>query len=168
MSASSRCGSRGAREYSGRTRRRTGYSCGAVGPQCHLRRGRQQLPRTAEAGTQAELIKMDNFPPHRDLDCAMQLAQGASARHQHTAPYHRADPEQPDLNLHNLAPVGFGSRRGSFNDRAGRLRRSRHFTTLCSIEPPRRGHPADSNALLACWASSCYNESATVFNASGD
>jgi hypothetical protein len=99
------------------------------GRQRHLRRGCRQLRRTVTAGTQAELVKVDAFPPHRDLDDAVQFAQGAGARHQHTAPYHRADSEQPDPDLHDLAPVGVSYRRGSFNDRSDRLRRSRHFTS---------------------------------------
>jgi len=67
--------------------------------------------------------------------------------HQHPPPHHRADPEQPNLDLHNLALGGVGRRRGSSNDRSGRLRRSRHLFSLCSIAPRRRGHPTLPDAL---------------------
>jgi len=51
----------------------------------------------------AELIKVNALPAHRDLDAAVQLLQRAGARHQQPPPYHRADPEQPQLELHDIA-----------------------------------------------------------------
>src|SRR5208337_1963353 len=46
---------------------------------------------------------VDAFPAHRDLDHAMQLAKRNGRRHVHPAPYHRAEPQQPNLELHNCA-----------------------------------------------------------------
>ena len=54
---------------------------------------------------------MDAFPPHRDLKHAMQLAQGAVCRHQHAPPHHRADAQQPDLDLHERVAIR-GDQRG--------------------------------------------------------
>src|SRR4051794_8026458 len=61
--------------------------------QRHVRRGPRQLPRSVAPGTKAELIKMDAFPPHHDLNDAVQLAQGADVRHQQAPPYHWTDAE---------------------------------------------------------------------------
>jgi len=87
------------------------------------------------------------FPPHRDLDDTVKLTQRAGARHQHAPPHHRADSEQPDLDLHNLGPVGVRCRRDSSNDRSGWLRSSRHPISLSSIAPRRRGHLTLPDAL---------------------
>lgn len=84
---------------------------------------------------------MNAFPPHRDLDGAVQLAQSAGAPYQQTAPHHWNDPEQPDLDLHDLAPVSVSHQRGSFNDRSGRLRRSRHFTVYARLHLAVAGTP---------------------------
>src|SRR5208283_4393274 len=51
--------------------------------------------------SQTELKEVDAFPAHRDLDHAMQLAKRNGRRHVHPAPYHRAEPQQPNLELHN-------------------------------------------------------------------
>src|SRR3954454_388158 len=64
---------------------------------------------------QTELIKVDALPPDRDLDHTLHLTQRAGARHQHAPPHHRADPEQPNLDLHDLGRVGIGRGRGWFN-----------------------------------------------------
>src|SRR3954468_24627200 len=96
---------------------------------------------------QTELIKVDALPPHRDLDHTVQLTQRAGARHQHAPPHHRADLEQPNLDLRDLGRVGIGRGRGSFNDRSGSLRGSRHPASLSSIALPRRGHPRHPDAL---------------------
>ena len=43
----------------------------------HVRRGRRQFPRAVTGGAKVELIEVDAFPTHRDLEHAVQLAQGA-------------------------------------------------------------------------------------------
>src|SRR4051794_19072090 len=87
------------------------------------------------------------LPPHRDLDHTVQLTQRAGARHQHAPPHHRANPEQPNLDLHDLGRVGIGRGRGWFNDWSGSLWGSRHPASLSLIAPPRRGHPRHPDAL---------------------
>jgi hypothetical protein len=42
----------------------------------HVRRGRRQFPRAVPGGAKAELIEVAAFPTHRDLEHAVQLAQG--------------------------------------------------------------------------------------------
>src|SRR3954451_2448067 len=46
-------------------------------------RGRSggEFPRAIARGPQAELIEVDALPPHRDLDGAVQLTQGAGIRY---------------------------------------------------------------------------------------
>ncbi len=80
------------------------------------------------------------LPTHRDLDHPVQLAQGAGVRHQQAAPHHRADPEQPHLDLDNADRVRDG--RCGIGISAGfrLLRRSRHQPTISRPPLLRRGH----------------------------
>ena len=80
-------------------------------------------------------MEVDALPPHRDLDHTVQLVQSAGARHQQVPPHHRADPEQPNLDLHDLSHSGVGRGRDSFNDRSGLLRGLRHSASLSPIAP---------------------------------
>ena len=114
-----------------------GEPCPFAQLQCrkrHLGRSGGEFPRAVARGTQAELIEVDALPPHRDLDGAVQLAQGAGVRYQHPPPYHRADAEQPDLDLYNRFRIRQRQRR--FTAGSGSLRGSRHPVSLSPIAPP--------------------------------
>jgi len=84
---------------------------------------------------------VDALPSHRDLDDTVQLVQCAGARHQHAPPHHGADPEQPNLDLHDLGPVGVGRGPGSFKNGSGSLRGSRHPASLSPIASTVAGTP---------------------------
>ena len=113
-----------------------------------LGRRRSPMPPGAPAPTivlcttpaQAELIQVDALPPHRDLDHAVQLAQDAGVRHLQATPHHRANPEQPHLDLDDAGRV----RAGRFGTRDsgwfGLLRGSGHRASIPRAALPRRGH----------------------------
>ena len=102
------------------------------GCQRHVGRRGRQLPGAIAHGTKAELEKVDAFPPHRDLDHAVQLAQREGRRHQHAPPYHRADPDQPDLDLKDRLGVRRRRRSAAVLHR-GLLRPSLHPVRLPTI-----------------------------------
>jgi hypothetical protein len=86
-------------------------------PQCRqgrVWRRRRYLLGTVARGAQAELIKVNAFPAHCNLDHAMEFSKTERCRHQDAAPDHRADARQPNLDLQDLASVcrrrGFGHR----------------------------------------------------------
>ncbi len=91
------------------------------------------LPGAMAGGTKAELEKVEALPPHRDLDDAVQLAQRERRRHQHAPPYHRADPDQPDLDLEDC--LGIRQRRAVTILRRELPRPSLHAGRLPSIPP---------------------------------
>jgi hypothetical protein len=112
--------------------------------QYQLGRRRRHLPRTVARGAQAELVKVDAFPAHRDLNDAVQLVQRELRRHQHAPPHHRADPDQPDLDLEGRP----GARRGAaVFCRGPLLRPSLHPARLPPIPPARAGYPTLPDAL---------------------
>lgn len=54
------------------------------------------------------MIEVDTLPSHRDLEHASLLAQRAGPGHQHTPSHHRADADQPHLDLYNRRRVRAG------------------------------------------------------------
>jgi hypothetical protein len=74
----------------------------------------------------------------------VQLAQRERRRHQHAPPYHRADPDQPDLDLKDL--VGIRRRRRAAAGCPGAaavVASSREVTAYSSVRP---AHPRDPDA----------------------
>jgi len=69
----------------------------------------------------------------------VQLAQGAGIRHQEAPPYHGADPEQPDLDLHDAGCIGDGRCRIRVSGRLRLLRRSGHQSNISRLPLRRRG-----------------------------
>jgi hypothetical protein len=109
------------------------------------RRGRQLRGAVAHR-RKAELKKVEAFPPHRDLDDAVQLAQRERRRHQHAPPYHRADPDQPDLDLKGR--LGIRRRRRAAAD----LRREllqRSYRSDGAARPP---SPRRASCSWSAWA----------------
>jgi len=66
-------------------------------------RCRRQLGRAVAGGAEAELEEVDALPAHRDLDDPVQLTQARRGGRQQAAPDHRAELEQPDLQLESRA-----------------------------------------------------------------
>ncbi len=71
----------------------------------------------------------------------MQFVQSAGAWHQQAPPHHGADPEQPNLDLHDLNHGGVGHGQDSFTDWSGSLRGSRHPASLSPIAATVAGTP---------------------------
>jgi hypothetical protein len=78
-------------------------------------------------GAQLEIVEVDAFPAHGDLDHAMQFAERERGRHQNAPPHHGADPGQPDFDLQDRG----GGRCGVLFRNCG-LRPSLHPTRLAS------------------------------------
>src|SRR3954471_21318783 len=112
----------------------------------HLGRSGGEFPRAVARGTETELIEVNALPPHRDLDGAVQLAQGAGVRDQHPPPYHRVDAEQPNLDLYDRFRIPRRQRR--FSAGSGSLRGSRHPASLSPIAPAVAGTP---QILMLSW-----------------
>jgi hypothetical protein len=107
-----------------------GKSCALAEPQRRQRdvgRGRRQLPRAVPRRAQTELVEVDALPPHRDLDYAVQLTERKSDGDQNAPPNHRADPKQPNLDLHDSIDALRGR---VIIPRKGLLRTSLHPTRL--------------------------------------
>jgi len=79
-------------------------------------------------------VEVDAFPTHRDLQHAVQLAQGAARGHQYAPPHHRADAKQPHLDLYDRVRVRRGRRKVLCRQR--RLRLSRRPERLLPHFPP--------------------------------
>src|SRR5208282_1546262 len=91
-------------------------------------------------GAQLEIVEVDTFPAHGDLDHAMKLAERKTRRHQNAPPNHRADPDQPEFDLEDRV----GVRREVRNER---LRPSFHAARLLPLRLSVAGHPRDPDAL---------------------
>src|SRR5208282_5046033 len=90
-------------------------------------------------GAQLEIVEVDTFPAHGDLDHAMKLAERKTRRHQNAPPNHRADPDQPEFDLEDRV----GVRREVRNER---LRPSFHAARLLPLRLSVAGHPRDPDA----------------------
>ena len=108
--------------------------------QGHIGRGRRHLPGAVAAGAEAELVQVYAFSPHRDLDRAVRLAQGAGVQHQQPAPHHRADPKQPDFNLDDANRAGNGRCGVGVSAGFRLLRRSGHQPNIPRPALRRRRH----------------------------
>src|SRR5271165_3467312 len=91
-------------------------------------------------GAQLEIVEVDTFPAHGDLDHAMKLAERKTRRRQNAPPHHRADPDQPEFDLEDRV----GVHREVRNER---LRPSFHATRLLPLSLSVAGHPRDPDAL---------------------
>jgi hypothetical protein len=101
--------------------------------QRHVRRRRRHLPRAVTPGAQLEIIEVDTFPAHGDLDHPMKLAERKTRRHQNAPPHHWADPGQPDFDLQDCGGIRRG-RQGVLFRNCG-LRPSLHPTRLAPAVP---------------------------------
>src|SRR5271165_6653575 len=93
-------------------------------------------------GAQLEIVEVDTFPPHGDLDHAMKLAERKTRRYQNAPPHHRADPGQPEFDLEDRVGV-----RREVLCRNERLRPSFHAARLLPLSLSVAGHPRDPDAL---------------------
>jgi len=82
----------------------------------------------------------DALPAHRDLDRALQSAQRTSVQHPQALPYHRDDPKQPDLDLHDIGYSHYGRCGIGISIGSRLLRRSGHQPTLSRLHRLSRGH----------------------------
>src|ERR1017187_3185535 len=81
-------------------------------------------------GAQLEIVEVDAFPAHGDLDHAMQFAERKTRRHQNTPPHHGADPGQPDFDPEDRGGICRGQQGALFRNCG--LRPSLHPTRLAS------------------------------------
>src|SRR5271165_7340676 len=93
-------------------------------------------------GAQLEIVEVDTFPPHGDLDHAMKLAERKTRRYQNAPPHHRADPGQPEFDLEDRVGV-----RREVLCRNERLRPSFHAARLLPLSLSVARHPRDPDAL---------------------
>src|SRR5208282_5019669 len=91
-------------------------------------------------GAQLEIVEVDTFPAHGDLDHAMKLAERKTRRHHNAPPHHRADPDQPEFDLEDRV----GVHREVRNER---LRPSFHAARLLPPSLSVARHPRDPDAL---------------------
>src|SRR5271170_5712783 len=58
-------------------------------------------PTASASSRRRNLVEVHPLPPHLDLDYAVQLTERKVDGDQNTPPNHRADPKQPNLDLHD-------------------------------------------------------------------
>src|SRR5271166_735303 len=96
-------------------------------------------------GAQLEIVEVDTFPAHGDLDHAVKLAERKTRRRQNAPPHHRADPSQPELDLEDHVGI-----RREVLCRKERLRPSFHAARLLPLSLSVARHPRDPDALNGC------------------
>ena len=90
-------------------------------------------------GAQFELVEVDTFPAHGDLDHAVKLSERETRRHQNAPPHHGADPGQPDFDLKDRGGIRRGRQGVRFRNCG--LRPSLHPTRLAPAVPLVPGTP---------------------------
>src|SRR6185437_15247426 len=97
---------------------------------------------------QLEIVEVDTFPAHGNLDHAMQFAERKTGWHQNAPPHHGADPGQPDFDLEDRGGVRRGQQ-GAFVRNRG-LWPSLHPTKLAPAAPLVLGTPQKVMLSRAC------------------